>query len=492
LSQALLPEMTKLVAKLTELVADSDRTKQFVSDLSTVVSGTARVFEFAAGQVSVMIGQLAALKTAAEGVITLDWSQINRGLAMGLEAQARSSENVDRFVLGRPTSAAAAPQQPDGMDISLGAPMTPEERAAFDRRVQRGFLPEPKEPKAAKKEGKSDAERELERLESAYKSLAAQQRERIALFGNESEAVKVRYELESGELAKLTDAQAKKLGINKEELIANAERLDQLREEAEVQKELDRINAARTERVKGVLEDIQAEIDLLGKSVEYQDTYNKLKYAGVDANSAFGQSIIEANEALHEQGRAAERQTELMDTFRQEASSALSDVITGAKSLSDAFKDMFDNIAERITQMIADRWIEQLFGQTGSTASGSSGGWISAIASLFASANGNVFSGGEPVQAFANGGVVSGPTLFPMRGSRIGLMGEAGPEAIMPLERGSDGRLGVRAQGSAANVQTNNLSQNVFVQGKLDASTLGQMARKSGREAAREIGRTGR
>lgn len=50
------------------------------------------------------------------------------------------------------------------------------------------------------------------------------------------------------------------------------------------------------------------------------------------------------------------------------------------------------------------------------------------------------------VMPFARGGVVSSPTMFPMRGGR-GLMGEAGPEAIMPLARGPDGRLGVQAGG---------------------------------------------
>ena len=47
------------------------------------------------------------------------------------------------------------------------------------------------------------------------------------------------------------------------------------------------------------------------------------------------------------------------------------------------------------------------------------------------------------------GGVVRGPVTFPMRGG-TGLMGEAGPEAIMPLSRGSDGKLGVRAEGGRA------------------------------------------
>ena len=62
-------------------------------------------------------------------------------------------------------------------------------------------------------------------------------------------------------------------------------------------------------------------------------------------------------------------------------------------------------------------------------------------------AKGGAFSQGR-VTAFAKGGVVSQPTYFPMRGA-TGLMGEAGAEAIMPLRRGADGRLGVAAGGGA-------------------------------------------
>ena len=60
-------------------------------------------------------------------------------------------------------------------------------------------------------------------------------------------------------------------------------------------------------------------------------------------------------------------------------------------------------------------------------------------------AKGGVFSSGR-VAAFARGGVVDGPTHFPMRGG-VGLMGEAGPEAIVPLARGADGKLGIRSGG---------------------------------------------
>ncbi len=78
------------------------------------------------------------------------------------------------------------------------------------------------------------------------------------------------------------------------------------------------------------------------------------------------------------------------------------------------------------------------------------GGMIAeGIAGLFA--DGASFSQGR-VMPFASGGIVSGPTYFPMRNG-TGLMGEAGPEAIMPLARGADGRLGVRTEGGARPVQ---------------------------------------
>ena len=63
----------------------------------------------------------------------------------------------------------------------------------------------------------------------------------------------------------------------------------------------------------------------------------------------------------------------------------------------------------------------------------------------------SAFAGGAATKMYARGGVVGGPTLFPMaRG--IGLAGEAGPEAILPLARGADGRLGVASGGATPTV----------------------------------------
>ena len=61
-------------------------------------------------------------------------------------------------------------------------------------------------------------------------------------------------------------------------------------------------------------------------------------------------------------------------------------------------------------------------------------------------ANGNAFVDGQ-IQKYAYGGVVNRPTLFPMANGGIGLMGEQSPEAILPLRRGSNGKLGVQSTG---------------------------------------------
>jgi len=157
----------------------------------------------------------------------------------------------------------------------------------------------------------------------------------------------------------------------------------------------------------------------------------------------------------------------------------LFDIATRAKTAGDAIKDFFNDLAKRLLQMAAERLVERAFGSFGTNQTGAAGGLIGAFMSAFAAnANGNAFQGGQ-VMAFANGGVVGGPTLFPMQ-SRIGLMGEAGPEAIMPLKRGSDGKLGVVADVSRARGDTN-INVTVPVQGSVDYRTRLQVGQATGR-----------
>lgn len=95
-------------------------------------------------------------------------------------------------------------------------------------------------------------------------------------------------------------------------------------------------------------------------------------------------------------------------------------------------------------------------------------------------ANGRSFAQGR-VMPFAQGGVVSGATAFPMRGG-LGLMGEAGPEAIMPLARGPDGKLGVRGGGGGSPVTVTINIQTPDVAGfeRSQSQIAAQMARLLG------------
>lgn len=95
---------------------------------------------------------------------------------------------------------------------------------------------------------------------------------------------------------------------------------------------------------------------------------------------------------------------------------------------------------------------------------------------------GGTFSQGR-VMPFAKGGVVSSPTNFAMRGG-MGLMGEAGPEAIMPLARGPDGSLGVRAGGQGGRpvqVVMNISTPDVAGFQRSQSQIAAQMARALGR-----------
>lgn len=105
--------------------------------------------------------------------------------------------------------------------------------------------------------------------------------------------------------------------------------------------------------------------------------------------------------------------------------------------------DALGLVAQSIMNATYSAAIKPVTSQIGTMIAGSIAGLGAA-----AFADGASFSQGR-VMPFAKGGVVTGPTTFPMRGG-TGLMGEAGPEAIMPLTRGADGKLGVRADGGSS------------------------------------------
>jgi phage-related minor tail protein len=103
-------------------------------------------------------------------------------------------------------------------------------------------------------------------------------------------------------------------------------------------------------------------------------------------------------------------------------------------------------------------------------------GLTNSLSDLFKGA----FSGHAPVEAHADGGVVASPTYF-ANGSAVGLMGERGAEAIMPLARGPDGRLGVVAQGGSdarpVTITVNIAAQDIESFRRSEAQITGALAR---------------
>ena len=154
------------------------------------------------------------------------------------------------------------------------------------------------------------------------------------------------------------------------------------------------------------------------------------------------------------------------NAFAQSFQGLISGTMTAKEALGSFFKSVADMFLEMAAQIIAKQ-ITMIILQTILKALGAVGGASSVGAgatnfggapgvnfnpSAFSmpalAANGATFANG--IAKFANGGIVNSPTMFKFADGgamRTGLMGEAGPEAIMPLKRGADGSLGVQANG---------------------------------------------
>ncbi len=156
-------------------------------------------------------------------------------------------------------------------------------------------------------------------------------------------------------------------------------------------------------------------------------------------------------------------------------SGAFESVVFDGQKLSDALKDIGRSMADAALNAAVKPVTNHFSGLI-------TGGMNALFEGFMPFANGGSFSQGR-VTAFANGGVVNGPTTFPMRGG-TGLMGEAGPEAIMPLTRGADGRLGVQASGGAgrgASIVMNISTPDVEGFRRSQSQIAAQMSRALGR-----------
>jgi TP901 family phage tail tape measure protein len=188
----------------------------------------------------------------------------------------------------------------------------------------------------------------------------------------------------------------------------------------------------------------------LVKASSMPTVYNEL-----ETQDAALQAILDKYPAI---GSAADAAATL-------ATSGMAAMIDGTKSAQEVFADFLNTIANALMQtaakMIAQYialGIARIFAMGSPAGSFAPSGPLAAVgnvntdvSSFFSfNANGNAF-GANGIIPFAKGGIVNSPTVFPFA-KGIGLMGEAGPEAILPLKRGADGSLGVMASGGGGDV----------------------------------------
>ena len=153
---------------------------------------------------------------------------------------------------------------------------------------------------------------------------------------------------------------------------------------------------------------------------------------GFDALTGPGDVISELPQTTDKARSSANALGVSATQFAKTMSKAFSDAVVGGKQFDDVLKQL----ALRLSGMAVTNAFKPI------------------AKDILGSLNG-VFGGGGSseagtVQPFAAGGVIGAPSYFPLASSGVGLAGEAGPEAIVPLTRGSDGRLGVSMAGASA------------------------------------------
>ncbi len=154
---------------------------------------------------------------------------------------------------------------------------------------------------------------------------------------------------------------------------------------------------------------------------------------------------------------AEQAEQAVVNAFKGMEDALVKFVMTGKLNFSDLARSI---IADLTRMLVRAAIVKPLFSFLFPNLA--NGGVVNA-GEIVPSANGNVFAKNKIVP-YAYGGIVNKPTLFPMANG-MGLMGEAGPEAIMPLKRGRGGKLGVEASGGVGSIVVNVDASGTSVEG---------------------------
>lgn len=256
-------------------------------------------------------------------------------------------------------------------------------------------------------------------------------------------------------IGKLKPAVEKALDWSIDKLTSKTEELDKKLNEA-----WDKI----VKTVEGHKIEMAQEAGLLGRigedyyiTKEKYDLLNQAREAGITLTKEQLKYIEDESISLGQQADALNKLTERFEFAKSTTNSFFTDMnhaLREGKTLWEAFGDAVMNVLGKILDKMTSVGVDMMF------AGGQKSNWFgigenfghgvqvynstSEVGPFLPQALGGAWNRG--VQKFATGGIVGSPTLFGARNG-VGLMGEAGPEAIMPLTRGANGELGVKADG---------------------------------------------
>jgi phage-related minor tail protein len=243
---------------------------------------------------------------------------------------------------------------------------------------------------------------------------------------------------------------------------------------------------------------LKADNEYAKNLAEASRTMNQAEYAEAEVlyanlaevKKAKAQEVYDREQYLLTDGfkRNQAYATAFEDLFKGMGDAIVDFALTGKTSFGDMVKSMLIGLIKLEMQMAMTNMYK---------AAGGGSGIVAAISSSLGFANGGSFDAG--VQKFAKGGsftnsIVDSPTMFKFA-KGAGMMGEAGPEAIMPLRRGSDGSLGVvAAGGNSSNVSVqviNNSSSQATTNETTDSKGNRKIEVVIGEMQAGEISRSG-
>lgn len=378
-------------------------------------------------RVTEMVPPLPKILLNGEGSVTTE--RAARTAQKAMEDLSKTEKEVYRDSLDKVARATAEANDRFGERAKIAAGMRRDgvenaKIADYERRSQKLLADEIKNASdaGAKKGGGGAAstagEDAFQRAIVTAQGRTRQMQEEVRLAGLGGaalEAMRLQIDLET---------QAKKRGIDVTDAMA-----------ASIAKEVEARRAASHALAVSKLDaDIAFERDQLGRTSGEGQIASRLRSSGLGLDSAQADAM-----------RLNQTFVEMKDTLGGAAKGFLSDMRAG-KTAAEAVQNQVDRITEKLLNAAVDQAISGLFGGLGGK---SGGGLFGSLISGFTGAATGTSGVSVAAAKFANGGtftntIVSKPTLFPFANG-TGLMGEAGPEAIMPLSRGPDGRLGVSA-----------------------------------------------